>query len=322
MFRFPFDHNEKSDDASRSEIEGRLKDLGIRTLLFLKNIELIEYAIGDTESGAFRRQTTNVFQPDFAESIELIGQHELSDDQQERWLVFKRNVTHLVENYNLDLFVEIGFLWRDSTSDEIPIVEPLLESDLIVFFPTELETHLGFLVQGPYRTTSTRDDVPDCDFNSALAVETGELVVDTLRWLRDRNWLTIDFLETMPLAYKERRLYSSYLIEHNPYEDSLFEPIYDLVLTAIQTEKLIPAHEGGHVAGYSALLAGRDALRDLLGKSQLPQLFDSDDSVQWVSREITESATRNLWRYLSQFVGADSFVEHLSEVFLSEQTDS
>ena len=43
-------------------------------------------------------------------------------------------------------------------------------SPLVVFFPTEKETFLGFLIQGPYRTTPARDNVPEHDqWNQGLA---------------------------------------------------------------------------------------------------------------------------------------------------------
>jgi hypothetical protein len=38
-------------------------------------------------------------------------------------------------------------------------VQPLAKSPLVVFFPTVVESHLGFLVQGPYRTTPSRDNM-------------------------------------------------------------------------------------------------------------------------------------------------------------------
>ena len=35
------------------------------------------------------------------------------------------------------------------------------DARLFVFFPTDKETHVGFILQGPYRTTPARDNVPD-----------------------------------------------------------------------------------------------------------------------------------------------------------------
>ena len=57
----------------------------------------------------------------------------------------------------------------------------LQRSPLVVFFPTVLETHLGFLVQGPYRTTLSRDNVPRNDkWNRHLVAQTASLLGEAL----------------------------------------------------------------------------------------------------------------------------------------------
>ena len=54
-----------------------------------------------------------------------------------------------------------------------------------MFFPTQKETFLGFLIQGPYRTTPARDNVPGDDpANQALVGATAALLVSVLRELR------------------------------------------------------------------------------------------------------------------------------------------
>jgi hypothetical protein len=70
----------------------------------------------------------------------------------------------------------------------------------VVFFPTELETHLGFLVQGPFRTTPSRDLVPyDNAWNQGLIANTASLLAEALRWLRDHDLLDTGVLRCMPL---------------------------------------------------------------------------------------------------------------------------
>ena len=69
-----------------------------------------------------------------------------------------------------------------------------------MFFPTEKETFLGFLIQGPYRTTPARDNIPEHDpSNQALVRETAALLTDVLRELRDDGLLTVEVLTTLPL---------------------------------------------------------------------------------------------------------------------------
>ena len=147
-----------------------------------------------------------------------------------------------------------------------------------------------------------------------------------MRWLRDRNWLTVDVLQTMPLAYFERYSWSPYYKEpKNPFENTLFEPIYRQVLSAIQNEALIPAHTEGYIVGKSAKLAGSSELRNLLDKSHLQQLFGVQQA-GWVTSDITERRTRDLWRYLHDMIeieeiDLDKFIRKLSSDFLEEQAD-
>ena len=53
------------------------------------------------------------------------------------------------------------------------------DSTLVVYFPTEKATRFGFLIQGPYRTTPSRDNIPkDDEWNEILVRETAKLVGD------------------------------------------------------------------------------------------------------------------------------------------------
>src|SRR5205823_7276185 len=77
---------------------------------------------------------------------------------------------------------------------------PLESSPLVVFFPTEKETFLGFLAQGPYRTTPARDNVPGHDpSNLVLVSETATLLAGVLRQLRDDGLLTAEVLQALPI---------------------------------------------------------------------------------------------------------------------------
>ena len=104
-----------------------------------------------------------------------------------------------------------------------------------MFFPTEKETFLGFLVQGPYRTTPARDNIPGHDpSNQALVRSTASLLVDVLRSLRDEGLLTVAALQALPL-------------DPARFEPgSMFRPLFDSVGEALTTEALIPVKGGGY----------------------------------------------------------------------------
>ena len=315
LFIFPFNLEGKDPGESFDEISERLKDLGASTLLFLKHIKSIGYEIDKEATGTYLRQTDPIQGTDFVSDITVIGQRNLHDAE-ERWLVFEKDVTHLVGSISEggSLTVQIAFRYSDDSQD-VPKFECLSQSNLVVYFPTEKETHLGFLMQGPYKTTPARDNIPQSDsFNVALSEQTGDLVVEALRWLRDRNWLTIDVLNAMPL-----KSYSFF--------NTLFEPIYNKVLAAIRNEALIPAYDEGYVSGQNAKLAGSEALRNLLDSARLQQFFNTDEPLRWVSDEITERRTPELRKYLMdklsiEEIDAEKFARRIGKDFLSCQSDN
>lgn len=330
LFVFPFNHADKTAEESYQAIGKRLKDLSARTLLFLRNIADISFQIEDGRSGSYERRTHKELEPGFAKIITL-NDKQLASESKENWLVCEKDVAHLIHEYDLAeeefeiaentaFAVQIAFLLTDYASDGKPEIELLIQSRLSVFFPTERETNLGFLVQGPYQTNSARDDIrKDIPFNLALSNETGELIVEALRWLRDREWLTVNVLNTMPVEYNKFHENDK---ESYAYVESLFTPIYDRVLTAMKEEALIPAYGGRYISGHEAVLEGSEALRNLLNGKQLQHILDTDREMHWM---ITADLTTELRRYFLHRVGideidADRFVRRIDRDFISRQS--
>ena len=136
--------------------------------------------------------------------------------------------------------------------------EPVPASPLYVFLPTQKETFLGFLIQGPYRTTPARDNVAEHDpANQVLARETATLLVDVLTELRDEGRLTPEVLAALPLDP----------VRFPP--GSLFRPLFDAVRAALAAEPLIPVDGGGYAIAAEVKLAAAPALLELFGADQL-----------------------------------------------------
>ena len=335
LFRFPFNHGDKTKESSHNEIARRLKDLGIRTLLFLQHLQSVEYCIDGDLSGLYCRKIVEEYPGGFAREVSLVGRVDKDYEAKENWLVFTRGISALVPQEVANLSVEIAFLLSGAPRDQRPDFRRITDSSLVVFFPTEKKTRLGFLMQGPYRTTPARDNIPlHKDFNQTLVYETGTLLVDALCWLRDQDWLTVALLETMPLAYKERerywdRSYSSfrnYDRTERLYDMSFLEPVFEAFTQALRAEALIPSSGGNYVSVQDAKIAGSVALRDLLDSSQSHEDLDFDEDSRWISDEITERRTPNLWRFLTTILEVDQIddeklARRIGHSFLTKQTD-
>lgn len=309
LFRFPFDSPEVEAETAFSEIAERLRNLSGITLLFLRKIKKIEYKIPDEPKGAYLRKEKSRGP---GRQVTVIGQNS-AEDGDEVWLVFEKPVS--TPNGNHPVKVEVAFKLDTDTKEKVERITRIEDSPLVVYFPTEKETRFGFLIQGPYRTTPSRDNIPKGDdWNKKLIEETANLLVDALINLKTMGLLTVSLLQSMPIR-----------INDFP-EDSMFFPIAESVRTAFFEHELLPADDGTFVVAENAKLARADNLRGLLNQEQLCSLFESDDQVKWLVGGITHERTPDLQAYLMneldvELLTPDGFARKLSGPFLEDQPD-
>ena len=297
LFVFPFDHDTVPAEVATREIAAALGALQPRILLFLRNIErlrtggpsaadsLVERSVADGP-GASRRVTVS------------------RDGRRERWLTWQRPVEgHPGQR------VEVAFALVGER------VAAVGASPLTAFFPTEKETFLGFLIQGPYRTTPARDNIPGDDpSNQALVRQTAALLTDVLPELRDEGLLTADALQVLPL---EAARFPA---------GSMFRPLFDAAGDALTAEALIPTAGGGYGVAVDLLLAGSPEVLGLLDPGQLGVLCGAGRPVWFADAAISERSTPALWWYLRDEIGVDEItpeavVTRLTGEFLSAQDD-
>jgi hypothetical protein len=299
------------DGSPKAEITAGLKRLGSTALLFLRQIEEVHWSAEGEHSGTWLRKSRD--EDVGVRCVVIIGQADGVGEVDEEWRVFSCPVAR--NDGRHAGHVEVAFRLVPAANGQVHRIERLTSSRLVVFFPTIVETHLGFLVQGPYRTTPSRDNVPDKDpWNQHLAIMTAELLVSALRWLRDREMLDVGVLRCLPL---DRTKFP---------EGSLFAPVFEKVKEALIHEPLLPRHGGGYAAAKRARLARTQELRELLSPAQLTDLLGADQEVAWLSADISQERTPDLREYLMKELGVDevrpeAILPKLSEQFLVKQPD-
>lgn len=180
--------------GSRAEIVKALQSDSGSALLFLRKIGEIEWSADGESSGHYLRERQPL--DNGVHVVTIIGAVG-STEPESSWLVFSEPVEH---DGTLVGHVEIAFSHVAESGDAPARIEPVSSSPLSAYFPTALETHLGFLMQGPYRTTPARDNVPSNDeWNVGLVAQTAALLKRTLPWLRDHGYLTPAGLECLPI---------------------------------------------------------------------------------------------------------------------------
>ena len=273
LFCFPFNKSEAESEEAFNEIATRLRNLSARTLLFLSTIKEIEYKLLDESSGLYMREE-KPHGP--AKRVSVIGQNN-GEDEEENWLVFEKRVS-LPKSENSGK-VEVAFKFNT----EVEQIIPIKDAKLSVYFPTKKPTRLGFLIQGPYRTTPSREDIPkDNSWNEKLVGDTASLILDALIGLREMGLLTVSLLKSMPIRMDDFG------------EGSMFLPIAESVRTAFREQELLPADDGTFVDAKNAKIARGSDLKKLLNQDQLRFLFESDNQIKWLIEGITKDSTPEL----------------------------
>jgi hypothetical protein len=312
LFVFPFDSKKISPEIACEEIGERLRTLSSRTLLFLRKITDIEYKLPNSEDGMYLRETHD---RGSGRQVSVIGQTNGKDVEEETWLIFERSVP--VPGNSETVSVEVSFRLEseDKGGKNSERIVKVKDSPLVVYFPTEKATRFGFLIQGPYRTTPSRDNIPKADeWNGTLVKETAELIGDILSEIKDLGLLSVSFLEALPIR-----------TEDFP-DDSMFYPIVESVRNTVIKEALLPADDGSFVSAGNAKLARGADLRKLLTQEQLGQLFQSTATIKWLAADITPDRTPDLRSYLIneldvEEVTPDGLARRISHGFLSVQPE-
>lgn len=295
-----------NDIEAFAEIIGGLDELGAEALLFLKQVDEVVWKVEGGEGGSYRRISRG---SGFMREVQLIATG-ISGSRADTYLLFSRPVENDGKQVGL---AEVAFL--TAMQGEKPIIQPIGDSRLVVFFPTVLPTHTGFLIQGPYQTTPSRDNIPsDKPWNAKLAAITGELLLDVLRHLRDAGLFDIAALRSLPL-------------ERQKLTGTLFAPLFDRMVQAFRNERLVPTSTGHFARAADVRLARAQDVRDLFGPRQLGRLLGLETNVSWVTADITADRTPQLRAFLLQELRVtelimDAVLNRMSREFLEEQSDT
>lgn len=333
-FILPFDHVQrrpvyievsklKRADKARAEIGSKLKALGGATLLFTKTLREIQWSDGRS-SGQYLREDT---------PLRGVGRETLivsGDAGDQYFLVYERAIAWPdddgvdSERRPIAVAVELNKSYKSGGRVHGPDARKLW-----VFFPTDKETHVGWIIQGPYRTTPARDNVPaDDEFNRHLVAETATLLRHSLNAMRPLGVVDADLLSRLPLD------------ESKFEKGSFFRPLYEAVRTALKEDALLPTAKGKHVPAVRAKLARGQKLTELLTSKQLGALY-GEEELEWLDAGITADNYPMLYRY---FVGAkqyawgkewlvkplargmevrvEDFAEKLTAKFMDDQSDA
>jgi hypothetical protein len=254
------------EDKARVTLERSREGLatsGPRALLFLRHIKRLEWIEGD--------HTGRAEVDDSAESIRSI-RSVLPDGkaQRERFLILACPVERQEQRKQYEVKAALRL------NDGGELVPEETSTRLMVFFETQENTGLHFLIHGPFQLTDNRANIKlDEPWNALLVDTIANLVADTLPELRDRGMLKRGVLDLLPNAADEL--------------PPAFAPILAVVVKKFAEDALIPANGGGYVKASNAVRGPAD-LRELLGDDGLDQ-FAGKPERRWIVTGLRNSRT-------------------------------
>ena len=184
--------------------------------------------------------------------------------------------------------VEIAFLCQPTDAGNRIVVAD--RTELVAFFPTSRETHLGFLIQGPFVPTPARDNVREGNaVNERLVDELAALTVRALPF-DPRSRAPRRRLPRVP-SHRHRGVSRG---------DPPPPPVRRRARSAPRAAAC-PTAEGGHAPGTAVRIARGIGLRELISPEQLAALIGAEGRVAWATADISVDRTPVLRRYLTGY---------------------
>ena len=300
LIRLPFNHNLRAKEDVCNLIYKKLENIGLKTLLFLRNVEEIKWSSRQGK-GHYIKETKDL---EGAKKVTAI-----SEKDSEEYIVIEKPIKIDDKTLKVEVAYKLG---KDKPGKEI--VMPESDSKLVVYFPTEKVTFLNFLVQGPYKTTPNRENIPlDDEQNKMIIEETGKLIAESLSVIKGLGFLDTNFLNLMPINPEHKG------------KETIYSAFYDKVKEKfLSNDELLPtAQDGIYTSSSAALLARGKELTEFLSNDDILQLFSKE---HWLDTNITYDKTRELRDYLINELGIkevdfETFARGLTKDFLQAKSD-
>jgi hypothetical protein len=281
-------------------LENEFKRLDVLYLLFLSNIEIIEWETKNSK-GKYKK-----IPGDKKQFISL-----KSDDNNPRnYIVFSKPVQ--IESKSL--VIKIAFLLNEDKKNIIACER----SPLFAFFPTTVETNLNFFIHAPFHTTESRETLDDSDDkNDILQQELGKLLAEKLSDIKALNYFNVNFLNILPID------------AGNCPRNSIYKIFFNAITSELMNDdkKYLPIiDKNEYCSANDTMLLGSSELAGLLTEKQAKSLFGRS---YWITSEITETKTdtKKLYQYLHETLSIpdydlSSFAGHITEEFLLNQSNN
>lgn len=301
----PFNHSSRVPKEIYDLIAAKLENIGINTLLFLSNInEIVWQSI--EQKGSYSK-TTELFKDiENTKKVNCISVNN-GHERSEQYIVIYSPFNSESNNLKIEIAFKLG---QDKVGKEI--IVPVIDPKLIVFFPTEKITYLKFHIQGPYKTTPSRENIPlNDEQNKNIIKKTGELISESLSIIKRLNLLDINFLNVLPIS------------DDHP-ESMIYRSFYNVIKLKFQSkEELLPTNNNGYTSSKDSILADSKELTDFLSNNDIKTLFNKSC---WLDINISSERNRELRFFIVNTLAVPEisfkyFADKITKDFLVTKND-
>lgn len=299
LIRIPFNHKIRTKEEISAKVSEKLTNMGLKTLLFLKNLVEIGWETPTTK-GFYKKTIRKKQKKENVETQEVTIQTNLNT---QKYLLLKKVFFLEDKNFTVDLAFTLD--------DQGNIIKEK-ETKLFAYFQTEKETFLDFTVHGPFRTTPNRENVPmGEEENKIIIKELASLVAKSLKVLKEMGYLNVNTLAVFPIK------------PENKEKDVLYFEVFKTVKEELLNKELLPTNDNSFSRSEEALLARGKELVELLDRDDIQRLFSRG---KWLDVNITGDKMKSLRDYLMNEIkipeiNFEDFANAISVDFLSWKPD-
>lgn len=270
----PFNNREITEQKAFEEIyKALLEQITLNTLLFLNNIDKLEICIDGMKD-------TILISKEDRERKGTFG------NVQDVSLLYQRGIKQKEESYLLftdceEEAIKLAFKVNGKELDPIP------NTNIYTFFPTDKESHQSFYIHAPFETTPARDNiVEDSERNRQFVENTCGGLEFAFCWMRDNGYLSIAGLN------------ATYPIYVYP-KDTIFYRIYEEAVRIIGSdEKLIPTNQAGVFKNKGEILMPDNmSLVDVFNDDDIQTLF-RNHRIYWIAKEVSRDSYQKFREFL------------------------
>lgn len=277
QFIFPFDNSDKPPMKAVKEISDGLLSLNENSILFLKHIHQIVFALPNGKKGGIKLEDKdNVLK----RIIKVDAQ--TREKTRSYWYKFSKPCVIPSNNDKKDCTVDIAYKLQkiDIQGGVTYKVDSNLKGNVCIFFPAVKEnSHLRFHINAPFASTVARDSVRDCPENTLLIKEIANLCVMSLYYLKDKHCIDLNLYATLPNRRDFVDVYSPYYV------------IYTSLIHTFKTQELILTATGEYKKTNEVLQTNREiakvindeGVRMLFNKSWIPPVNPQTNELYFLS---------------------------------------